>query len=154
LANSSDGNRVRRIFVSSLEETLKHQAACSCGQLKLSYEGEVAKTSICHCFECQKRTGSAFGVQTRLDKNKAHIEGRSTEYIRTGDEGGRIRSHFCPACGSTVFWFIDVEGFKESIIVAVGAFENPKLPAPTFSVYGARKHHWVEIPSSVTDDWD
>lgn len=133
---------------------MKHTAACSCGQLKLIYDGEIKKTSICHCFECQKKTGSVFAVHTRLEKDKAVITGQSTEYVRVGDEGGKIRLHFCPICGSTVFHYIDVDGFRDSVIVAVGAFANPELPAPTFSVYKARKHHWVEIPASVTEDWD
>ncbi len=133
---------------------MKHVASCSCGQLKLTCEGEIKKTSMCHCFECQKRTGSVFGAQTRLEKDKTVIEGQSTEYIRTGDEGSKIRLHFCPTCGSTVFWYIEAEGFSQSVCVALGAFANPTLPAPTFSVYKARKHHWVEIPASVTDDWD
>src|ERR1044072_8469445 len=100
---------------------MKHIATCSCGQLKLTYEGEIKRTSICHCFECQKKTGSVFAVHTRLEKSKASIEGRSTEYSRTGDEGGKIRLHFCPICGSNVFHYIDVDGFRDSVIVAVGA---------------------------------
>jgi hypothetical protein len=133
---------------------MKQTASCCCGQLKLTYEGEITKTSMCHCHECQKRTGSVFGVQTRLDRSKAAIEGKSTEYSRVGDSGGRIRFHFCPFCGSTVFWYIDVDGYFESVCVAVGSFASPSLPAPTFSVYKDRKHLWVEIPTSVTEDWD
>ncbi len=132
---------------------MKHTATCSCGELKLIYDGEIKKTSICHCLECQKRTGSVFGVQTRLEKAKAAIEGKSTEYIRIGDGGSKIRFHFCPKCGSTVFYYLEADGFMDSVIVPVGAFANPDLPAPTFSVYKARKHHWVEIPKSVVDDW-
>lgn len=133
---------------------MKHEASCSCGQLKLKYEGEIKRTSMCHCFECQKRSGSVYAVQTRLEKKLSSVEGKSTEYIRTGDEGGKMRFHFCPTCGGTVFYYIDAEGFQESIIAPVGMFSNPNLPAPTFSVYRARKHHWVDIPKSVTDDWD
>ena len=131
---------------------MKQNAGCSCGQLSISYDGQVAKTSICHCLECQKRTGSVFGVQSRLDRTKISAEGISTIFRRTGDDGGIATFHFCPTCGSTVFWEIDQ--MPGSVIVAAGAFADPKLPAPTFSVYKARKHHWVEIPSSVVDDLD
>ncbi len=133
---------------------MKHNASCSCGQLKLIYNGEIKRTAICHCFECQKKTGSVFAVHTRLEKSKADIEGKSTEYERIGDEGSKIRLHFCPLCGSTVFHYIDIEGYMDSIIVSVGNFADPTLPAPVFSVYNARKHHWVEIPESVTEQWD
>lgn len=65
---------------------MKHEATCCCGQLKVIYEGEITKTGICHCLQCQKRTGSAFGVQTRLEKSKVTISGDSTVYQRSGDE--------------------------------------------------------------------
>lgn len=131
---------------------MEHKASCSCGQLSLTYSDEIKRTSICHCLECQKRTGSVFGVQTRLDGSKTATRGRYTEFQRTGDDGGKVTFRFCPQCGATVFWEIDT--LPGSVIVAAGAFANPNLPAPTFSVYKARKHHWVDIPSSVTDDWD
>ena len=133
---------------------MKHNASCCCGQLQLTYEGEIKRTSMCHCFACQKRTGSVFAVQTRLDKNKVAIQGQSTEYVRIGDEGNKIRFHFCPQCGSTVFYYLDIEGYTDSVAVAIGAFANPELPAPVFSVYKARKHHWVTLPDSVVEDWD
>ncbi|MGZ3650895.1 MAG: GFA family protein [Bdellovibrionota bacterium] len=131
-----------------------HAASCCCGQLKLTYDGEITKSSICHCFACQMRTGSVFGAQTRLERAKATIEGRSTIYERTGDDplDGSVKFHFCPTCGSTVFW--ELSGMTESVIAAVGAFQNPQFPPPTFSVYEARKHAWVTVPDSVTEHWD
>jgi len=32
------------------------------------------------------------------------IEGRSTEYRRIAVSGNAIRFHFCPVCGSTVYY--------------------------------------------------
>lgn len=129
---------------------MKNVASCCCGQLILTYDGEITKTSMCHCFQCQKRTGSVFAVQTRLETKKVSIQGESTVFSRKGE--GIVTFHFCPKCGSTVFYELD--GMPGSTIVPVGAFANPKLASPTFSVYKARKHNWVEIPASVTDDWD
>src|SRR5262245_27127717 len=34
------------------------RAACSCGQLHLAIEGEPSRISMCHCLECQRRTGA------------------------------------------------------------------------------------------------
>ena len=38
-------------------------AACHCGQLRLEVSGEPFAVSICNCLACQRRTGSAFGMQ-------------------------------------------------------------------------------------------
>ena len=39
------------------------RASCSCGQLQLTVRGDPVLVAACHCLECQRRTGSAFGVQ-------------------------------------------------------------------------------------------
>jgi hypothetical protein len=80
-------------------------AACGCGQLRLTVEGEPVRVSICHCLTCQRRTGSVFGVQARFDAEQVTTEGASRQYIRVSDEGEtRAAFHFCPDCGATVFY--------------------------------------------------
>ena len=54
---------------------------------------------------------------------------------------------FCPECGSTVFY--TAEGLAGSIAIPVGAFADPKFPAPTFSVYEERMHSWVSMPPDI-----
>jgi len=39
------------------------RASCNCGKLQIVCEGEPVRTGICHCLECQRRTGSVFGSQ-------------------------------------------------------------------------------------------
>lgn len=131
---------------------MKHEASCCCGQLKLSYSGDIIRTSVCHCFQCQKRTGSVFGVQTRLDRSKATITGESTIYERVGDGGSHIKFHFCPKCGSTVYYEADWLG--ESIAAPIGVFADPTLPSPIMQVYGNRKHHWVTLPETTIEYFD
>ncbi len=51
-------------------------ASCSCGQLRATCQGEPVRISICHCLECQKRTGSVFAVQARYPRESVTIVGR------------------------------------------------------------------------------
>ncbi len=41
-----------------VEATMIRRAACSCGQLRLTIEGEPSRIAMCHCLECQRRTGA------------------------------------------------------------------------------------------------
>lgn len=102
---------------------------------------------MCHCLACQKRTGSVFGAQARFKTENVTIEGRSTDYLRIGDEGNRVHFHFCPDCGSTVYYLF--ESAPELTAVTVGAFADPTFPAPVFSVYEDRKHPWVVVPEGA-----
>ncbi len=116
-------------------------ASCSCGQLRLTCEGEPVRISMCHCLECQKRTGSVFGAQARFPREGVTIEGRATQWSRPGESGEFATFGFCPVCGSTVYW--EAEGLPDTIAVAVGAFADPNFPPPYVSVYEERMHPWV-----------
>ena len=116
-------------------------ASCSCGQLRLTCEGEPVRISICHCLECQKRTGSVFGAQARFARERVTIEGSATQWTRAGDSGELAAFHFCPVCGSTVYW--ELAGVPGFVAVAVGAFADPGFPPPRVSVYEERQHSWA-----------
>jgi hypothetical protein len=107
---------------------------------------------MCHCLACQRRTGSAFGIQARFPADRVRVSGRYTEYFRISDEGEKRTSCFCPDCGATVFW--PVAAVPDAIAVPVGAFADPTFPPPTVSVYGSRRHPWVSLPDTVLDDVD
>ena len=122
-------------------------ASCSCGQLTARVNGEPLRVSICHCLSCQRRTGSVFGGQARFSRESVTISGVSTEYVRVGDEGSKIKFHFCPVCGSTVYY--EPEGLEAFVAVPVGAFADPGFPTPSVSVYEERMHQWVVPPPAA-----
>jgi len=124
-------------------------ASCNCGQLSVAYDGpDPERISLCQCYECQRRTGSAFSWQARLPIEHVTIEGRSTSRtvpaeggkpaeFRSCDSGGAT-FHFCPECGSTVYW--EISAAPDLLGVAAGTFADPAFPPPMiagFSAYGA-----------------
>ena len=128
-------------------------AICSCGQLRLTCTGEPVRISICHCLACQQRTGSVFATQARFRRDAVVIDGNSTTFARTGDSGGTATFHFCPTCGSTVYWELD--SAPDVIAVAVGNFADPSFPKPRYAVYEARRHPWVNIDDDGSiEHWD
>ena len=116
-------------------------ATCSCGQLRATCTGEPVRVSICHCLECQKRTGNVFATQARFARDGVTVVGRSSQWSRQGDSGGTATFHFCPVCGATVYW--EPKELPDFVLVAVGAFADPDFPPPQVSVYGERKHAWA-----------
>lgn len=125
----------------------KRLATCSCGNLSAHVSGEPVRVSICHCLACQKRSGSVFAAQARFPASAVSIAGESREYVRTGDEGGVARFHFCPACGVTVYYRLD--GVPDFISIPVGVFADPQFPPPQVSVYEERRHAWVGLPAGI-----
>ncbi len=122
-------------------------AVCSCGQLQLTAEGDLIRISMCHCLACQRRTGSAFGIQARFRSKHVHIVGRHRDYVRTSDEGEQRTFHFCPDCGATVFYTLSVA--PDVVAVPIGAFAEPAFPPPTVSVYESRRHPWLTMTAAM-----
>jgi hypothetical protein len=122
-------------------------ASCCCGQLTALTSANPVRVSVCHCLDCQRRTGSVFAAQARFPASSVSIAGASNTFTRVGDAGSRSAFYFCPACGSTVYY--TSEGHDDSIAIPVGAFADPAFPAPTFSVYEERMHAWVEMSAGI-----
>lgn len=122
-------------------------ASCSCGQLQAHVIAEPSRVGVCHCFACQQRTGSVFGVVARFPSASVTISGKSTEYVRTGDEGSKATFHFCATCGATVFYTSDA--MEGNVAIPVGAFADPQFPGPSVSVYEERMHSWVFMPANI-----
>jgi hypothetical protein len=117
------------------------KARCCCGSLCLEASGDPAAVVVCHCSECQRRTGSPFGVGAYFERGQVRIEGPSTVYVRDGQDGRKLRMHFCPTCGTNLFWELDL--LPDRIGVAVGGFVDPSFPAPARSVWEESRHDWV-----------
>lgn len=127
-------------------------ASCQCGALTATCEGEPVRVSVCHCFECQRRSGSSFAAQARFPAERVTLAGDSRQWQRRGDEGGLATFHFCPTCGSSVWYMAEAE--PELVAVAIGAFNDPAFPQPDYSVYEGRQHRWVKIVGEGIDRYD
>src|SRR5688572_16357973 len=95
-------------------------ASCNCGQLRVTCRGpDPERISICQCNLCQKQSGSVLVVQARFPKEQVTIEGKSTAWKfpiegakpvphrNCASAGGTF--HFCPVCGSTVYYTVDAD---------------------------------------------
>jgi hypothetical protein len=100
---------------------------------------------MCHCLECQRRTGAVVSNQARFRREQIAFAGTATEWTRSSDSGNALTFRFCPVCGSTVYW--TGEGFPDLVAVAIGTFADPSFPPPTVSVWEQCRHPWVSPPS-------
>jgi hypothetical protein len=122
---------------------MKRIAQCHCGALRLTVVGEPAWVNLCHCQACQRRTGAVVHAGSYFAAADVRIEGHTKTYQRSADSGHRIRFHFCPDCGSNVYW--EATRFSRHLGIAVGAFADPDFPSPTFSVWEQSMHPWLSL---------
>ena len=133
-------------------------ASCRCGKLRATVTGEPVRVSVCHCLNCKKRSGSALAAQARWPKPSVRIEGESRTFEMTGDSGNRAIFHFCPDCGSDVYYLIEGPSVDPklagSVAIPLGAFDDPYFLQPRFSVWEGRKDNWLEIVGAGIEHWD
>jgi hypothetical protein len=122
---------------------MTRRATCACGRLAIDCDGEPVRVSVCHCLDCQRRSGSAFAAQARFPVERTTVTGQARQWRRIGSSGSAAIQHFCDNCGSTLFYVLERQ--PELVAVAIGAFADPHFPPPAYSVYESRAHPWVTI---------
>ena len=131
---------------------MEHVATCRCGQMRAVCAGEPVRVSVCHCLNCQRRSGSAFAVQARFPEERVRLSGEISDWSVVGKNGARATFRFCPCCGSTVTY--TSEAMPGVIAVAVGAFADPNFPPPSFSGYEERRHPWAVVTGYNIEHFD
>ena len=88
-------------------------------------------------------------MQAGFKSGQVRVLGRFNDYARISDEADRKEHvfHFCPECGSQVFYTEPTK--PDLIVVSVGSFADPTFPPPTESGYDSRRHPWVSLPDTV-----
>lgn len=123
------------------------KAECCCGKTIIELEGDFAINAVCHCDNCKKRTGSAFGHSVYFAKEQAVSIPETTNIYHVAAKTGDQQRYFCVYFGTTLYW--EAGMFPNMFGVAGGCFIED-LPEPTISVSNENCLDWVEIPQS----WD
>jgi hypothetical protein len=78
--------------------------SCHCGSIRYEAQVDPNRTTICHCSDCQRLTGSAYRVSVpALEGSFQLLSGLPSVYVKTGDSGSRRAQAFCSNCGSPLF---------------------------------------------------
>jgi hypothetical protein len=118
-------------------------AQCSCGALSAACHGDPVRVSVCHCLNCKRRSGSAFSYTAGYDAAQVSTSGQHATYRKPGEEGRWADFHFCPSCGTTVFY--EISARPGMISVPAGGFADPGFPEPQFEVFDERRADWCRI---------
>ena len=126
---------------------MQRTAMCACGELQITVEGDPDRVLACNCRQCQRRTGSVFGISAYFpDAQVTMIEGQAHSFSRTAG-ALTFATSFCPTCGTSVFW--RASALPGQIAIAVGCFADPSFPPPTIVAWTSEQHEWVSFPNGA-----
>ena len=126
---------------------MERVAKCACGSVSLRTSGEPVAHSVCHCANCRRRTGSAFGMGAYFPKQSVSIEGETNVYsFHNAARNDDQTRHFCSKCGTTLYWYSSA--LPELVGIAGGCFTDDPLCEPSITASHSKKLSWVTLPST------
>ncbi len=126
----------------------QYQGGCQCGNVRYQVTDEPRQVVACHCTDCQRQSGSAFGMTMVVDEAAFRITRGEPVIYRSVSPSGRAKiGAFCPDCGTRVYH--QPEWRKGTISVKPGTLDDTKWLQPQLHLWTRSKQPWVIIPEGV-----
>ena len=122
---------------------------CLCGDVRYSVSNDPVVTSICHCQQCQKQTGSAFVEVVAVNEGDFSVQGKLQSFTYARDSGRKKHSKFCPRCSTVVF--IEAEGFPGRVLIMGGTLDDPSSFRPTVALFCEAAQPWFASKHEMTE---
>jgi hypothetical protein len=117
-------------------------ATCCCGACSIEVAGAPVINAICHCTNCKRRTGSAFGWSVYVADEQV-MRKTGDVHCYAFDGATTQQRWFCATCGTTLFWKI---GYQPARTGIAGGCCDETLPAPDVTVSNDGRCAWVGLP--------
>ncbi len=116
---------------------------CLCGGVRFEVTEVPEAAGYCHCTRCQRRTGTAAALSTRLVPGSLRIVA-GEELIRAFRPPEGFEKAFCSACGAALWARSPVD--PDVISVRFGAFDGDPGVRPSYRQFVADAAPWEPIP--------
>jgi hypothetical protein len=128
---------------------MKIDGGCHCGYITYAAEADPERTTICHCTDCQRLSGSAFRVVVRVPGDTFKITaGEPTIYVKTAESGARRVQGFCPRCGTPIYSTAEGDGPK-FFSIRVGTVSQRAALVPQLQIWSRSQLRWVTDLASI-----
>ena len=129
------------------------EGSCQCGEVHYQIKGEPLVLYRCHCTECQKQSGSGFGMSMWVQNDDFEIlRGSLKHFQRIADSGGKMECFFCGICGVRIY-HKTLNKKQDYIVLKPGTLHNTQALLPTADIWLKSKQVWF-VPPDETDHFE
>jgi hypothetical protein len=122
---------------------LPTEGGCQCGEIRYRLTGEPVWLAVCHCNECKRQSGGAFGMSLRMREADVKLtSGEMKHWTRPAESGGLVTCHFCGTCGTRLWHEPAGSGFLH---IKPGTLDDPSQLVPRYEAWTKRKASWLAI---------
>lgn len=113
---------------------------CLCGAVRYECSADAMFMGNCHCRDCQKASGGAYGAEIGLPAAALKITGAVKYYDVKADSGNTLSRGFCPGCGARLF--AKTSAMPDLAMIAAGSLDDPSQYEPTMDIFTASAPPW------------
>ncbi len=113
---------------------------CHCGAVSYEVDGQPIRSALCHCVDCRRHAGAPVVGWTIYPAASFKVLQGAAKVYASSEHG---RRHFCPDCGTGLFYTNDVAlpGLAD---IQTATLDDPGAVAPQMQVQIAERIGWME----------
>jgi hypothetical protein len=108
---------------------------------------EPIRLAACHCKECQRQSGSAFGMSMPVKKDSLTVTGLTKQVTRIADSGNEVMGVFCPECGVRIYHVL--KSAQDVLSLKPGTLDDTSWLRPGYFIWMKSAQGWVPVPTGV-----
>ena len=130
-----------------MNEIAELVGGCACGFVRYKVTGQPLSVHACHCTDCQKLSGSAFGLSMVLRRTDINLTDGALEINSFESSAVFMHRHHCPKCGVAI-WFSSPE-YEDIIALKPGTLDDTSSLKPIAHMWVRSAQPWLNIGDNV-----
>ena len=125
--------------------TTEVTGGCQCGYIRYSIKDTPMRLNICHCTDCQKQSGSAFGMSLVIQPEQLTIVSGTVKEFQTTTDSGRPKTcAFCPECGVRIY-----NRTSALCSIKAGTLDDTSHLKPDAQYWTKSRQHWSVLSPAI-----
>lgn len=122
------------------------RGSCLCGAVRYEVRGSLGDIVLCHCSQCRKAQGGAFGANASVNAADFDLEDPETRLVEYESSPGKLRA-FCGRCGSPIY--SRLRSRPEVVRLRIGTLDTPIDGRPVAHIFAGSKAEWDTIDDGL-----
>ncbi len=128
---------------------MMRKGGCACGAARYEWSGKPLIVHACHCTDCQRLSGSAFGLNAWVKQSEVTLSsGSLRRVVVKGGSGKDHIIHACEVCG-TQLWGQYTTAPSGSLFLRIGTLDAGHGLRPDAHIFTRSKQSWLDLPPGV-----
>lgn len=121
---------------------------CFCEATRYRVTQEPLTLYACHCTDCQKRSGSAFGLSMWVERAAIEVTtGETALQVLKGPDGRSRPGRMCSQCGARLW--SEPEKRPTLAVVRAGTLDDTSWLQPVAHIWTRSAQPWFAFPEGV-----